>query len=115
MSIHEQILTGAHPANTPITPSDVHQIMGAGVEYVLLDVRTQDEFNHGHIKGAVLLPVDNLRRLAPSLLPDKEALILIYCNTGNRAALAVKMLGRLGYTSIASFGGIVNWPYEVVT
>ena len=88
--------------------------MEAGVEFVILDVRTQDEFSHGHIKGAISLPVDDLRRLAPSLLPDKEELILVYCNAGNRAALAVKMLGRLGYTSIASFGGIVDWPYEVV-
>lgn len=81
---------------------------------VILDVRTQQEFDEGHIQDAILLPNDQILEKAESVLTDKEAAILVYCRSGNRSAQASKDLSTLGYTNVYDFGGIKDWPYEVV-
>lgn len=81
---------------------------------IILDVRTQEEFDQGHIRDAILLPDDQILEKAESLLSDKEATILVYCRSGNRSAQARKALIDLGYTKVYDFGGIINWPYELV-
>ncbi|MCL1790504.1 MAG: rhodanese-like domain-containing protein [Peptococcaceae bacterium] len=85
--------------------------MGQADPYLLLDVRTPEEYKQIRIDGAKLLPVDELARRAPSELPDKNILILIYCQSGMRATQAVKILTKMGYTNVVSFGGIINWRY----
>lgn len=81
---------------------------------VLLDVRTQEEFAEGHIPGAVCLPNESIS--ADSSLPaDKNARIFVYCRSGRRSAEAAKKLENLGYTDITDFGGIIDWPYDIVT
>lgn len=82
---------------------------------IILDVRTEAEYQDGHIQGAVLLPLDRLEREAASVLPDKNAEILVYCRSGRRSAEAASILTSLGYTRVADFGGIMLWPYEIVT
>ncbi len=86
-----------------------------GGNTVILDVRTQEEYNGGHIKDAVLLPNTDISEKAGTVLPDKSAKILVYCRSGNRSASAAKELIEMGYTDVLDFGGIIDWPYETVT
>jgi len=83
-------------------------------DVIILDVRTQDEFDAGHIRNAILLPYDETVTLASSILTDKTQTILIYCRTGRRSAIAAIMLIELGYTSVFDFGGIEDWHGEVI-
>lgn len=84
---------------------------------IVLDVRTQEEYDGGHIPGAVCLPVDTLTDGDLSvLLPDKQAPVVVYCRTGHRSAEAAQVLSELGYQSITDLaGGILAWNGEVVT
>lgn len=90
------------------------EMMASGDPYTLVDVRTQAEFDDGHIEGALLLPNDQLETLATEQLPDKDAVILVYCRSGNRSAAASELLVELGYTNVYDFGGIMDWPGEIV-
>ena len=90
------------------------EMMASGEPYVLVDVRTKAEYDEGHIEGALLLPLDQLETLAESQLKDKDAMLLIYCRSGNRSAQASALLLELGYTQIFDFGGIMDWPGEIV-
>ena len=81
---------------------------------IVLDVREQDEYNAGHIEGATLLPSGIVKGIAESVLPDKNAKILVYCASGARSNYAARELVSLGYTQVYDFGGIFAWPYDVV-
>jgi len=87
----------------------------AGVSFVLLDVRTPAEYQQIRIKGAKLLPLDEIGSRAEKELPDKSVPILVYCHSGARAGSAVNMLTHMGYTDAVSLGGIINWPYDTVS
>ena len=87
----------------------------SGAEIIILDVRTQQEYDAGHIEGAILLPNETIADTPPDALPNKDAEILIYCRSGNRSAQAAKKLVAMGYTNVYDFGGIIDWPYDVVT
>ena len=96
-----------------ISPAEAKKLIGTeGV--VLVDVRTQDEYDAGYIEGAILLPVDELSQKAESVLKDKNAKIIVYCRSGRRSAIAAKELLTMGYRDVYDLGGIVNWPYETV-
>jgi len=88
--------------------------MDENPDAVVLDVRTQSEYDAGHIEGAVLLPNEKIGTELPKELPELDAEILIYCRSGNRSAQAAKKLAGLGYTNIFDFGGIIDWPYGTV-
>lgn len=82
-------------------------------EVVILDVREQDEYDSGHIPGAVLLPVGTIDEdTAVAVIPAKDATVLVYCRSGNRSKTASSALAELGYTNIYEFGGIKTWLYE---
>jgi phage shock protein E len=81
---------------------------------IILDVRTQEEFDGGHIKDAVLLPDTDVAQKAETVLPDRNARILVYCRSGRRSGLAAHALVDLGYTEVYDFGGIIDWPYDTV-
>lgn len=98
-----------------ITAEEAKKIMDTESEYVILDVRTEEEFAQGHIPGAILIPDYEIREEAENSLPDKDALILVYCRSGRRSKNAAQILAELGYTNIREFGGILDWPYETVT
>ena len=83
-------------------------------DVIILDVRTQEEYNGGHIENAVLLPVTDIKDKAGEILTDKDAKILVYCRSGNRSATASKELISMGYTNVYDFGGISSWPYDLV-
>ena len=83
-------------------------------EAIVLDVREQDEFDAGHIPGAVLLPVGTITKdTAAAVFPELDSVVLVYCRSGNRSKKASQALVDLGYTGIYEFGGINTWPYEV--
>jgi phage shock protein E len=82
-------------------------------EVIIVDVRTEPEFSLGYIKNAILIPNESIRS-APDQLPNKDAIILVYCRSGNRSKEASEKLVSYGYTNVYDFGGIINWPYEIV-
>ena len=83
-------------------------------EVVILDVREQEEFDSGHIAGAVLLPVGSISEAtAAEVIPKKDSVVLVYCRSGNRSKTASEKLVELGYTKVYEFGGINTWPYEI--
>ena len=85
-------------------------------EVIILDVREQDEYDSGHIPGAVLLPVGSIdETTAAEVIPEKDSTVLVYCRSGNRSKTASSTLAELGYTSIYEFGGINTWPYEIAS
>jgi len=96
-----------------ITASEAKAMMDSQT-VIVLDVRTQEEYDSGHIKDAVLLDSGDVSAKAATVIPDKDATILVYCRSGNRSATASKQLIEMGYTKVMDFGGIIDWPYEVV-
>ena len=96
-----------------ITAEEAKKIMDSGEEHIILDTREQDEFDEGHIPGAILIPYTEIDNKADEMLPDKDAQILVYCRSGRRSKIASESLSKLGYTNVKEFGGIIDWPYEV--
>ena len=97
-----------------ITPTEAKAIMDTQYGYIILDVRTQEEFDEAHIDGAILIPDYEIADKAESVLKDKDQLLLVYCRSGRRSKLAAEELVKLGYTNVKEFGGIIDWPYETV-
>ena len=96
-----------------ITAQEAKQIMDGEEGYIILDTRTQEEYDEGHIPGAIVIPHDEITDRAEEELPDKDQLLLVYCRSGRRSKIAAEALVELGYTNIKEFGGIIDWPYEV--
>lgn len=97
-----------------ITPEEANKRLESEKGIILLDVRTKEEYESGHIKGSMLIPVDNLKTEAENKLKDKDSPIFVYCRSGNRSVTAANILVNLGYKNVHNLGGINNWPYEVV-
>ena len=98
-----------------ITAEEAKALMDSETNYIILDVRTEEEFNESHIEGAILIPDYEIEEKAEYVLKDKDQLILVYCRSGRRSKLAAEDLVKLGYTNVKEFGGIIEWPYEIVT
>ena len=96
-----------------ITAEEAKQIMDSEEGYIILDVRTQEEYDEGHIPGAIVISHEEIAEKAEKVLTDKDQLILVYCRSGRRSKIAAEALAELGYTNIKEFGGIIDWPYEV--
>ncbi len=101
-------------ANQTMKYEELQNKLNAQENFVLLDVRTQEEFDAGHIASAILLPYDEIALKAATVLPDKEKEIVLYCRSGRRSAIAKKALVELGYKDIEDFGGINRWKGELV-
>ena len=98
-----------------ITAHRAKEMMDSQENYVILDTRTQEEYDESHIPGAILIPYDRILEKAEDVLTDKDQLIFVYCRSGRRSKLAAQDLVKLGYTNIKEFGGILDWPYEIET
>ena len=96
-----------------ITAQEARTIMDTEEGYVILDTRTWEEYDQGHIPGAIQISHDEITEKAEEVLTDKDQLILVYCRSGRRSKIAAEALVELGYTNIKEFGGIIDWPYEV--
>ena len=96
-----------------ITQQEAKNIMDSNEDFIILDVREQEEFDEGHIPGAILISYTQIYELAKEKLPDKNQQILVYCRSGRRSKIAAQSLAELGYTNVKEFGGILDWPYEI--
>ena len=97
-----------------ISQDEAKKIMDTSSDYIIIDARTQEEFNEGHIENAILIPEYEIAEKAPDLIHDKNQLILVYCRSGRRSKIASEALAELGYTNVKEFGGIIDWQYEIV-
>lgn len=97
-----------------ITAEKAKEIMDTEKDYIIIDARTEAEYAEGHIAGAILIPEYEIADRAEGELPDKDALILVYCRSGRRSKIASAELVKLGYTNVKEFGGIIDWPYDTV-
>ncbi len=102
------------PGYDHISPDDAKRCMNADEDITILDVRDRNEYAKGHIPGARCIPVRTIDETIYEQIPDKNATVLVYCITGRRARKAVRRLFLLGYTDVREFGGIKNWPYDII-
>ncbi len=114
------ILTGCAAGELPeanyrqIGMEEAVALMETEEDYILLDVRTHGEFEAGHIPGAICIPNETIGDAEIPELPDLEQLILVYCRSGNRSKQASQKLAALGYSNVVEFGGIIDWPGEII-
>ena len=92
---------------------EITTIMQENTNYIILDARTIEEYNEGHIPNAICIPNETIDETVTTKLPNKDQLILIYCRSGNRSKQAVLKLQQLGYTNLVEFGGIIDWDGEI--
>ncbi|MBQ8298745.1 MAG: rhodanese-like domain-containing protein [Clostridia bacterium] len=97
-----------------ISQEEAKSIMDTESNFIILDVRTEEEFAEGHIENAILIPDYEIASKAEEVLKDKSQLILVYCRSGRRSQLAAEALVELGYTNVKEFGGIIDWKHEIV-
>ena len=105
---------GGSAAYDQISGAEAKALMDSESGYIILDARTQEEYDDGHIPGAILIPEYEIANRAEKELPDKNQLILVYCRSGRRSKIAAEELVKLGYTNVKEFGGIIDWEYETV-
>lgn len=98
---------------TQISQEEARHMMAQNDGHVVLDVRRQDEYDAGHIPGAVLLPNESIGTAQPDGLPDLEQVILVYCRSGRRSKEAAQKLADIGYRNVYEFGGIIDWDGEI--
>ena len=101
------------PTYERITAVQAKKLMDSEKDYIILDVRTEEEFNEGHIEEAILIPDYEISEKAETMLPDKDQLILVYCRSGRRSKEAADKMVKLGYTNIVEFGGIIDYTGEI--
>lgn len=104
----------AEPSWVQIDQETAKRMMEADDGHVIVDVRRQDEYDAGHLPGAILIPNESIVDERPAQLPDLEQVILIYCRSGNRSKQAAQKLADMGYLNIYEFGGITTWTGEIV-
>jgi len=97
-----------------ISGAEAKALMDSESGYIIIDARTQEEYDQGHIPGAILIPEYEIADRAEKELHDKNQLILVYCRSGRRSKIAAEELVKLGYTNVKEFGGIIDWEYETV-
>ena len=96
-----------------INAEKAREMMNELDEFVLLDVRSEEEFSEGHIPGAIIIPHEEISERAESEILEKDIPIFVYCRSGRRSKIAAEELVALGYSEIYEFGGIIDWPYEI--
>lgn len=103
------------PDYRQVSTEEAAAMMEQEPDYIILDVRTPEEYKEVHIPGAVNIPNELIGKGDIPELPDKDQLILVYCRSGNRSKQASEKLAVLGYTNIVEFGGITDWSGETVS
>ncbi|MDO4867782.1 MAG: rhodanese-like domain-containing protein [Clostridia bacterium] len=96
-----------------IDQETAREMMAREDGHVVVDVRRQDEYDAGHIPGAILVPNETIGEEMPEALPDLEQVILVYCRSGNRSKQAAEKLADIGYSNVYEFGGIIDWTGEI--
>ncbi len=107
--------SGPESSYRRITVSEAADMMQKESGYIILDVRTEEEYEEKHIPGAICIPNETIGTEEIEALPDKNQLIMVYCRSGNRSKKAAEKLVKLGYTNIVEFGGINDWQGKTVS
>ena len=105
---------GGSASYDQISGAEAKALMDSESGYIIIDARTQEEYDEGHIPGAILIPEYEIADRAENELPYKDQLILVYCRSGRRSKIAAEELVKLGYTNVKEFGGIIDWKYDIV-
>ena len=105
---------GGSASYDQISGAEARALMDSESGYIIIDARTQEEYDQGHIPGAILIPEYEIADRAENELSDKNQLILVYCRSGRRSKIAAEELVKLGYTNVKEFGGIIDWEYDIV-
>ena len=105
---------GGYATYEQISGAEAKALMDSESGYIIIDARTQEEYDEGRIPGAILIPEYEIADRAEKELPDKNQLILVYCRSGRRSKIAAEELVKLGYTNVKEFGGIIDWKYDIV-
>ena len=105
---------GGSASYDQISGAEAKALMDSESGYIIIDARTQEEYDQGHIPGAILIPEYEIADRAEKELSDKDQLILVYCRSGRRSKIAAEVLVKLGYTNVKEFGGIIDWEYDIV-
>ncbi len=100
---------------THISQDEAKEMMAEDDDHIIIDVRTQEEYDSGHISGAICIPNESIIDEQPEELPDLEQIILVYCRSGRRSKEASQKLADIGYTNVYEFGGILDWTGDIVT
>ena len=98
-----------------ISQDEAKQMMTRDDGHIIVDVRRRDEYDAGHIPGAILIPNESIGTEMPEQLPDRNQVILVYCRSGRRSKEAAQKLANLGYSNLYEFGGILDWKGEITT
>lgn len=114
-NVKEEEKEGIESSVTTITAQEAKTRLDNEKDIILVDVRTEEEYQEEHIKDALLLPLDNISENAATVIPDKEAIYFVYCLSGGRSATASEQLLEMGYKNLYDLGGISDWPYEKET
>jgi len=104
--------TGEGPDYGRLTAKQAHEKLQEDEEILLVDVRTPEEYQQQRIPDAILLPLADIKEKAEETLPDKDAVVFLYCRSGNRSDNAAALLTKMGYSEIYDIGGIIDWPFE---
>lgn len=97
-----------------ISSQEAKSMMESDEEMIIIDVREESEYNEGHIKDSLLLPLGNIEKDIEKMAKDKDKTILLYCRSGRRSSEAATILTNLGYSNVYDFGGIIDWDYEII-
>ena len=108
----EEIAVEKRTEYRKISPQEAKQMLDKNPEIILVDVRNEDEYAEIRIPGSLLIPKDVVEEKAARALPDKDAIVLVYCKGGARSKIAAEILIGMGYTNVYDMGGIIDWPYE---
>ena len=106
--------TGGSATYEQISGAEAKALMNSENGYIIIDARTQSEYDEGHIPNAILIPEYEIADRAEKELANKNQLILVYCRSGRRSKIAAEELVKLGYTNVKEFGGIIDWEYDIV-
>ena len=106
---------GKTPAYRQVTAAEAAAMMAQETDFILLDVRTEAEYDAAHIPGAICIPNESIGDVDIPALPDKSQAVYVYCRSGNRSKQAAGKLAALGYTNVIEFGGIIDWDGETVS
>ena len=102
------------PLYSSINMEDAAVLLESENDYLLLDVRTEQEYLSGHIPGAMCIPNEDIDETVVDAIPDFEQVIFVYCRSGNRSKQAAEKLVNLGYTNIVEIGGVKDWPGDLI-
>ena len=112
---NQAVMTQETAVYKRISAQEAQDMIDKDEDLIIVDVRTQSEYDSGHIKGSILIPNETIGDERPEQLDDIDAVILVYCRSGNRSNTAARKLIKAGYRNVYDFGGIIDWPYEIVT